>query len=292
MDRFLKWGGILLGVAAIGFFIFDFLFFQNLRPRMVAFEPVTAVDESKIIWTGVGFLIYLGCCAISLLRIANFLRRAKRVIFIFLVSILAGAIAILFVFSDIALLSDIGKQHSYGLSQPEWFLLYPIMVFQFFVATFFVFLNLFGFNPENLLETVVFDSNIFITAQYVGLLCGFLGLSAAALGYIFPFSWNPNIHTIMTLVLIPLPYCLATAYWIMTKLKDRTQGFFDEKQQLDVGRSAFWTLVLDVIIMSVLFILNFNNLRGVTSINWLPIFLFSSLFLFSLGNLYFGQQNV
>lgn len=290
MDRFLKWAGILIGITALGFFVFDLLFFQDLRPRMVAFEPVTAIDENKIILTGVGLLLYLGCCAVTLLRMANYLRRAEKVSFIYLISILAGAVAVLFVFADISLLSDIGNQHSYGLPQPEWSLLYPIMVYQFIVGVSFIFIHLFGFNPDNLLDAVVYDSNIFLTAQYVGLLCGFMGLTAAVLGYIFPGAWNPNIHTIITLILLPLPYCLVTAYWLMSKLKDKTPGLFDEKQQLDVGRSAFWTLVLDVVIMSGLFVLNFNDLGGVTSVNWLPIFLFSTLLIFSLGNLYFSQQ--
>jgi len=290
MDRFLKWAGILIGIAPLGFFVFDLLFFQDLRPRMVAFEPVTAIDENKIIWTGVGLLLYLGCCSVSLLRMVNYLRRAKKVNFIYLASILAGAVAFLFVFADISLLSDIGKQHSYGFPQPEWSLIYPIMAYQFIVGASFILIHFFGFSPDNLLDAVVFDTNIYLIAQYVGLLCGFMGLTTAALGYIFPGAWNPNIHTVITLILLPLPYCLVTAYWLMTKLKDKTPGLFDEKQQLDVGRSAFWTLVLDVVIMSGLFVLNLKNLGGVTSVNWLPIFLFSSLLIFSFGNLYFGQQ--
>ena len=292
MDRFLKWTGILLGFLSLGFFVFDFIFFQELRPRMVSFEPVTSIDENKIVWTGLGLLIYLGCCAVSLLRMVNHLRRAERIKFIYVISILAGAVAILFVFSDIALISDIGNQHSAGLSQPEWSILYPIMAYQFLVGATFVVLHLLGFNQDDLLDAVVFDSNIFLTAQYVGILCGIMGLAAASLGYVYPSSWNPNIHTLITLILLPLPYVLVTVYWLLNKLKDKTQSLFDEKQQLDVGRSAFWTLLLDVLVMTLLFILNFKNLGGITSINWLPVFLFCTLFLFSLGNLYFSSREV
>ena len=290
MDKFLKWAGILLGVAALGFFIYDLFFFQELQPRMIAFKPVTKLDENKIIWTGFGLLLFMGCCLVSLLRFVNYLRRSKRIFFVYLVLIIAGVIAMLFVFSYIALLSDIGKQHKYNLPQPEWLILFPIMVFQFVVGLVFILSHFFGFNQKNLLEKVAFDSNIYLVAQYLGLLCGFMGLLAAAMGYIFPRAWTLNVHTTMSLILLFFPYSLIIVYWLLTKLGEKTRVFFDEKQKLDVGRSAFWTLVLDAVIMSCFFVLNYNNLGGVTSINWFPIFLFSSIFIFSLGNLYFSHR--
>jgi uncharacterized membrane protein len=291
MDKFLKWVGILLGVMSLGFFVYDFFFFQDLRPRMVAFEPTTAMDEVRTIWTGIGLILYMGCCAASLWRITNYLKRTNKVIPVYVLLVLAGLIAALFVFSDIVLLRDIGNQHKHGLSQPEWSLLYPIMIFQFLVGLSLVISHLFGFNEKNLLAEVAFDSNIFLVAQYVGLLCGFMGLSAAFLGYLFPHAWKLEVHT-TSLILLLLPYGLVTLYWFAVKLKEKPRIFFDEKQQLDVGRSAFWTLVLEVLIMTGLFIANIKDLGGVTSINWLPIFLFSTLLLFSLGNLYFSQREI
>ena len=291
LDKLLKWVGILFGVAALGFFVYDFFFFQDLRPRMVTFEPTTAMDEVRTIWTGIGLILYMGCCAASLWRITNYLKRTNKVIPVYVLLVLAGLIAALFVFSDIVLLRDIGNQHKHGLSQPEWSLLYPIMIFQFLVGLSLVISHLFGFNEKNLLAEVAFDSNIFLVAQYVGLLCGFMGLSAAFLGYLFPRAWKLEVHT-TSLILLLLPYGLVTLYWFAVKLKEKPRIFFDEKQQLDVGRSAFWTLVLEVLIMTGLFVFNIKDLGGVTSINWLPIFLFSTLLLFSLGNLYFSQREI
>lgn len=43
--------------------------------------------------------------------------------------------------------------------------------------------------------------------------------------------------------------------------------------------------------MILLFIINYNNLLGVISILWLPLYLFSVLFLFSLTNLYFSGRD-
>ena len=291
LDKLLKWVGILFGVAALGFFVYDFFFFQDLRPRMVTFEPTTAMDEVRTIWTGIGLILYMGCCAASLWRITNYLKRTNKVIPVYVLLVLAGLIAALFVFSDIVLLRDIGNQHKHGLSQPEWSLLYPIMIFQFLVGLSLVISHLFGFNEKNLLAEVAFDSNIFLVAQYVGLLCGFMGLSTAFLGYLFPRAWKLEVHT-TSLILLLLPYGLVTLYWFAVKLKEKPRIFFDEKQQLDVGRSAFWTLVLEVLIMTGLFVFNIKDLGGVTSINWLPVFLFSTLLLFSLGNLYFSQREI
>ena len=208
-----------------------------------------------------------------------------------LILIAANVVALLFVFSDIALLSDIGKQHKYGFSQPEWSILYLVMAYQILVGISSVFTHIFGFKKENLLDKVTLDSNIYLIAQYVGLLCGLMGLVAAAFGYIYATAWKLTVHTTTSLILLLFPYGLVITYWLNNKLCAKPQVFFDEKQQLDLGRSAFLTLLIDVVIMSLVFILNFNNLDGVTSINWLPIFLFSTLFWFSLGNLYFSQQN-
>ena len=59
-------GGMLLGVIALGFFVFNLLFLQGLKSRMVNFEPVTRLDKNRILLTGAGLLIYLIFCLILL----------------------------------------------------------------------------------------------------------------------------------------------------------------------------------------------------------------------------------
>lgn len=291
LDKLLKWISVVLGLAALGFFAFDVVLFTDLQPRMVALEPITQAEENLFKWTGVGLLLLLGFCLTSLLRTANYLRRASKVTFLYIALIISGGISLLFVFSDVALLSDIGKQYRHGLSQPEWLVLYVVMGFQVLTALAYLTFHLFGFRQENLLEQVALDSNIFLIAQYVGILCGLMGLAFSSLGYIYPRGWNQDIHTTTGLIVLLIPYGLVVGYWLLTKLQEKERLLYDEKQRQDIGKSAFMTLILSVVIMVSVFIANYNNLGGVTCVLWLPIYLYSALFLFSLGNVYFSWKN-
>jgi len=289
---FLKWTGISLGLGSLGFFVFDLVLILKLQPRMVAFEILTPAEVNLFNWTGVGLLIFLGFCLASLLRSVNYLRRAPRVTILYIAMIISGILAFLFTFSDIALLSDIVKQYRLGLGQPEWLLLYPLMVFQFLMLLATLYLHVYAFRPEDLLHQVALDSNIFLIVQYVGLLCGLLGLAFSSLGYIFPGPWKLTIHTLTSMILFMTPYGLAVGYWLMTKLLEKDRRLYDEKQSQDIGRSAFFTLLMTAILMVCLFIANFNDLGGVTSMLWLPIWLFSSVFFFSLGIVYLSWKEL
>ncbi|MFH2039168.1 MAG: hypothetical protein ABIJ65_07005, partial [Chloroflexota bacterium] len=80
--------------------------------------------------------------------------------------------------------------------------------------------------------------------------------------------------------------------WLMTNLLEKDRRLYDEKQSQDIGRSAFFTLLMTAILMLCLFIANFNELGGVTSMLWLPILLFSSVFFFSLGMVYLSWKEL
>lgn len=289
-EKFLKWISIILGIGALGFFIFDFVFFESLRPRMIAFEPVGAKEEQLIILMGVGLVLFLGFCLASLLRTLNFIRRAKKVKLIYIFLVVSGVVSILFIFADIALLSDIGKQHKYGLDQPEWYVLYPVMGFQVFTTLLFLYFHLFQFKQDELEKEIVFDNNIFMTVQFIGSLCGFIGLSTTLVGYLFPKAWSLKSHTTASLITLLLPYGVSVGYWLFNKASAKERKLYDEKQIQDIGRSAFITLILSALFMNAIFILNFNNLDGVTSILWLPLYLYAILLMFSLGNIYFGWR--
>ena len=288
--RLLKPAAIILGVVSVAFFIYDYFVLAHLRPRMVSYEVVTPSEENLLYGVIIGLLVILAFYMLSLLRIARHLRSAQNVTFLSVILVVAGVLALLFVFSDYALLNDISKQYRHGLSQPEWSLVYPIMGFQFIIAVVFTYLHMTGFNEEGQVSRVVRDSNIFLIVQYVGVICGGMGLALSGLSFFYPNGWNVDIHTTMSLVIMLFPYVLAVLYWLVTKLQEENRQWTDEKQLQDVGQSAILTLLLSVIMMPVLFFANYNNLGGVVSIVWLPLYLYSVLFLFSLGNLYFTNK--
>lgn len=291
LEKLMRGFSIVLGLASIAFFVFDYFVFASLQPKMIRFEAISAAEEKLMNWVGVGLLLFLAFCLLSLFQIAKYLKYAKKVTLFSLILIVIGVLSLLFIFGDVALLGDIGKQYRHGLAQPEWLMLYPVVGFQFITAIVFTYLHLSGFFKGKQLKYVAQDSNIFLMVQYVGVICGLLGLSSSSLGFLFPRAWTLQIHTTIGPIVLLIPYALVAIYWFLIKFQEKTSQWFDEKQLQDIGKSAFLTLVLSVIFMIVLFITNYNNLSGVVSILWLPLYIFSVLFLFSLGNLYFSGKD-
>ena len=290
LDKLLRSISIVLGLASTAFFVADYFIFARLRPKLVAFETVSAAEEDLMNWVGISLVLFLGFCLLSLLRLVMYLKYAKKVTIFSFFLIVIGVVALLFVFGDLALLSDIGKQYKHGLDQPEWLLLYPIMGFQFTTILIFTYLHFFGFSKDKLVDHVARDSNIFLIVQYVGVICGLMGVASSALRFLFPGA-TIREHISASLITLLIPYILVLGFWLVTKIQEKPRQWYDEKQMQDVGKSAFLTLAVSVVIMTVLFTANYNDLSGVIRFLWLPINLFTVLLLFSLGNLYFTGKN-
>ena len=281
---------IILGVLTIAFFIFSLLFLTQLQPKMVAFIPLTNLEDSLLTLMGVGLLIVLVFFMLSLLRNIQYIQHAANIRVFQIVLLVSGLLSLLFVFSDVALLSDIHKQFRAGLDQPEWTLLFPVLVFQFATSFVFMVLQLSGFFARREIPEAVRDINVFLVVQYVGLVCGLLGLGLTSLGFVFQRGWDLHLHTLMGNGVILIPYILAVIYWLVTKLREKDRIWYDEKQLQDVGKSAFLSLVIDTLFLATLFIVNINQLDGVIRLIWLPLHLFAVMLLFSLGNLVFSSR--
>ncbi|MFH1890959.1 MAG: hypothetical protein ABIJ91_05370 [Candidatus Kuenenbacteria bacterium] len=291
MKKIIHYSTIVLGIISLISFIADYFIFTELRPKMVAFEAISQNHDNLMLIVGAGLLVFLAFCVLSLLRIVQYLKKAKKITLIYSLLLAGSVLCLLFVFSDVALLQDIDKQYKLGLDQPEWSLVYPIMSLQFIAAIIFIIFHLFGFKKENQVEDVVKDSNIFLVAQYVGIICGLSGFVLSGLGFFFSSAWNLYVHTIISSIILLIPYVLIVGYWLSIKLKENISDWYDEKQIQDIGKSSFMTLIISVVFMILLFALNFNNLNGVISMIWLPLYLFFVLTLFSFGNLYFSKKD-
>ena len=281
---------ILTGVITLSGLTFDFILFANVKEIMINFLPLTQLQENLITVAGFSLLIMLGFFIWSLLQLVTTIRYSESLKFLLVLLFVAGMVALLMVFADIALLSDIAKQYKAGLEQPEWLLLYSILIPQGVVVLAFTILHVTGYLKPRQTKQITVDSNIFLIVQYTGLLCGVMGLAFTILGFIFSHGWSLLMHTIMTNLILLIPYGLALLYWILVNAKERNQPLFDEKQRQDVGQSAFVTLIIVSAAMTLIFALNVHTLDGALSYQWLPIYLFSSVLVFSVGNLYFNSK--
>lgn len=281
---------IVLGVLTIAFFIFSLLFLTQLQPKMIDFIPLTDLDDSLLSLMGVGLLVVLAFFLLSLLYNLQHIQHAAKIRVFQIILLVSGLLSLLFVFSDVALLSDIHKQFRARLSQPEWTLLFPILVFQFATSFVFMVLHISGFFFRREIPEAVRDVNVFLVVQYVGLVCGLLGLGLTSLGFVFQRGWDLHVHTLMGNGVVLFPYVLVVIYWLVTKLREKDRIWYDEKQLQDVGKSALLTLLIDTVFLTVLFLVNLNHLDGVIRLIWLPLHLFAVMFLFSLGNLFFSRR--
>jgi hypothetical protein len=287
---FLRTLVIILGFLAIGAFTYMFFVLIKLRPKMVAFTTLSTTESA--ILTGVGFalLIVLAFFLLSLWQIVRFIKFAEKLTLFSLFLIIAGVLAVLFVFSDIILLGDIAKQHQHELAQPEWSLVFPIMIGQFLVTILFVYLHVTGMIARKQVDRVLIDIHVFLVVHYVGLICGGLGLAMALLGLFFTGGWSLYLHTILTNLILLFPYGLAVIYWIITTRKAQQGEWWDEKQIQDVGKSALLTLGVVMLIMMVLFVTHLNHLDSAIRLQWFPTYLFSTVFTFSLANIIFNSR--
>lgn len=286
LEKLFRIFSIILGLASVAFFVFDFVLLVRLKPKMTQFEIISQTEENLLLMVGIGLVVFLIFCTLSLFQLAKYLKTVEMISLISLLLVTSIILSLLFTFSDFALLNDIDKQYKHGLAQPEWSLVFPIMAFQFIAAIAFTYLHIFGFKYDES-KRIAQDSNIFLIVQYVGIICGLMGLAFASLGFFFPRAWSLQIHSTVTTIIILFPYFIVVLYWIYIKFREKTRILYDEKQLHDISKSAILTLLISVFFMTMLFISNFKNLDGVVSILWFPLYLFMILLFFSLGNFYF-----
>lgn len=288
--QFLRKVNIYLGFLTLAVFAVILIILIRLQPKMIAFDPLSTFESNILTGVGFGLLIILAFFLLSLLQLVRFMRMADSLRPVPLIMFIGCVLSVLLVFSNVTLLSDIAKQYQAGLSQPEWAMFYPMFGFQFVFALIFLYFLITGFFNIQQLEEVARDVNIFLMVQYVGVICGGMGLGMAILGFVYRSGWSLVVHTILSSLTIIFPYVLAVIYWGIIKIKEKDREWWDEKQSQDVGKSALLTLGMDTLVLLALFVFNIRDLDGVVHMVWLPIYLFTSIFTFSLGNLFFSSR--
>jgi len=78
LDKLLKNISIVLGLISAAFFVFDYLVFSKLRPKMISFKAISGIKEDLMVWVGVGLLVFLLFCLLSLFLVVKFLKKANK----------------------------------------------------------------------------------------------------------------------------------------------------------------------------------------------------------------------
>lgn len=281
---------IIIGFLAVTLFIFNFFVLLRLKPKMLTYEALSNFEDGLLTAVGFSLLVIFSFYLISLWQFVRYIRNVEEIKPLPLFLIISGVLSLLFIFSDIALLSDIHKQYRNGFSQPEWSLALPIMIVQFILTIPFLYIHITNRLGVDRDHHTALDINMFLIVQYIGIISGLLGLGLASLGFVYSTGWNTTTHSILGGIVILFPYGLGIMYWLITKFQEEDRQWFDEKQKLDIGKSALLTLVIDTLLLILLFILSIQNVNVFISKLWLPIHLYTVIFLSSLGNLIFSRN--
>jgi hypothetical protein len=287
---------LLLGVISLLWLVYDYFLYKQLKPVMLSFDELGRLEKlAEFVWLSYLFLFMVHIIAgVTLLL---HLRYFKVIRPINIIMVLLGIASFLAVFSDWAMMGDISKEYEVGWdTSGEWPILYILLAIH---AVFILLLTgisaviLRKLNVEDKAEMPMQkDEMVFTAAQYVGLICGIIGLVwtvfALVLSQRLPVSYY---HMLATSILILIPYCLVVLYWFILKFSEKIGDWYDEKQRMDVFRSGFITLVGIIPLMLALYLVIHNEglfIRG--DYFWFPFQVFSSLTLFSVLTLIYYRE--
>ena len=279
---------LILGVISLLWLVYDYMLYNQLKPVILSFGELGRLEQmAEFVWLSYLFLFVVHIVAgISLLLQLRYFRVFRLINVFFIV---LGILSFLAVFSDWALLGDISKEYEFGLDTAgEWPLLYVLLGIH---AVFFLLLT--GFSAVVLQKLkydkasevpVQKDEMVFTTAQYVGLICGIIGLAWTVFALFISQRFNVSYyHMLGSCIMILIPYGLVVLYWFILKFSERIGDWYDEKQRRDVFRSGFITLIVLLPFMLVLFlVLHNDSLFARGDYFWFPFLIFTTLALFSL----------
>jgi len=301
MKKILKISNIvtlaLCFVSIIGF-VYVNIFFVRLRATIIGMGDVEGLMSNYSIPVAVWYMIFVFSGLLAMITLILQLNFFKRDNFLRSFLFFTGIISFLMLFGDWALTSDISKEYVFGLPD-EFIILFISQALHFIFYILMVILIISGWRSAygEGGEKVLRDDSIFINAQYIGVLSGFSGLALIIIfsilySSVYPIpSWAVDAGIIAVSLIAVIPYALIVLYWLIVKIRERTEEWYDEKQYQDISRASLITLISSVIItagifFTQLFIDTFDFFNEI----WFPFYVFLVLMLFSSCILCFNKR--
>ncbi len=207
------------------------------------------------------------------------------------ICVLTGVVSGIAVVLDWAALVDI--YHDYrgaGGCSMEWTWLFISLAFQliFCITGLMLVFNLMkGKAIAATSVKPVINEAFYEITQYVGILCGLAGLTFTVFADISLHEWASrnwliNLILFYCLVII-LPWLLMVISWLLKFARRVELSMYDEKQKHDLELSGLTAWLVSIPVMAVVFLFDYPEPGSATGFLWLPYYLFSTLFIFSLS---------
>jgi hypothetical protein len=285
---------LILGIISTAGLFYNFFTYEIIRPKTLAFEPLGTTETYMIfIWISmlIAFLFHFSAFITSFFRF----QYLKKTTLPGMITLFLCIISFVGLVGDWALLNDIGKEYKLGIAtNSEWNTLYLLLLAHglFYVFMFGLLIQTFKAlkQPEPSDEAIK-DEIIFTIAQYVGIICGSIGLGFTFAILIIPVAnWMLKYLILFYCPFFIFPYGLIVLYWLLLKRKEKISEWYDEKQWQDVTKAGWLTLLLSIPGLGLLYLINLVQSQSAATVLWFPYYLFLILLLFSGGTLYFGRQ--
>jgi len=284
---------IALGIISLAGLAYNMVFYQRLRPIILAFgdaQPVlSSMEKVAAIW----FILIFISHGLALAWVMINLRLFRKESLLLSLLLFAGLLSMLMVVGDFTLLSDIGKEYKQGWdTSGEWIILYISQGLHFLFWLLLIIMAAAAV-PKGLKEAgqfIVKDESIFLNAQYMGVFCGLSGIIIFALLSAYMPLWALKKGIFIVSLLLLLPYLVIVAYWLIVKLKEKGREWYDEKQFQDICRAGLVSTVLSMVFMLTMYIIQYFTSTEFISVVWFPFYLFLILLIFSASTLYFAKR--
>ena len=173
--------GIAITLLAIAWLMYNFMAISIIKPVTLRYEPIDAV-HNYIVFLYLGLFYFLIYHIASIIVLLVQIRRYKLDYKLRLITIIMGSISLMMLLGDAALLSDIGKESQVGWDTSiEWQMLRSLHIFHGLYMISVLYLTIKAFREmisEKTDQDIGKDEVIFTAAQYVGILCGVMGLQS------------------------------------------------------------------------------------------------------------------
>ena len=286
-----------ISIAGLIFTNTFFLILRNMIINMAAVESFMNKFSIPIAAIYVIFGFFHLSAILTLILQLNFFKRDNFLrAFLFFNSI----VSLVMLFGDFALASDISKEYIFGLPG-EFNLLFfsQVIHFVFYILMIVLLASIRKSGRKKGEEMILKDDSIFINTQYIGILSGISGLVLIILFStlyltVYPLPlWAIKGGIIAASLIAIIPYILIAFYWLIIKLKERINEWYDEKQYQDITKSSLVALLMSVVFLLAVFIIQyiFGNFELLNFI-WFPIYFFFILLLFSAITLFFNKRKL
>lgn len=203
-----------------------------------------------------------------------------------------GFFSFAFIFIDVVMLSDIGKEYLFNnAASEEWKILFVGQGthFVFLVTALIQFIKDKKYHGSE--QKALVDELVYLTANQIGVVSSILGFA----GILFLNSFGiekeylPGVFFLVSVIAL-IPYGFTAAYWFFTKRKESSINWYDEKQFQDINRSGFLTLLFSVILCLGLFLFITFGKINTDLVIFFPLYLFMTEFIFSGLTLFFSKR--